>query len=298
MSNGNNRIRELGESLARAVEAASSSVVQVAAQRRASGTVWSESKVLTAAHVVMRSDTARVTLADGSRRQASVIGRDLATDVALLEVQGGGLSPIAFVDPASVAVGHLALALGRPGRQVRASLRMIGVVGQGVPTRAGARLSRWIETDRGLPEGFSGGPLLDADGGAIGMGTDGLVRGADLAIPRDELTRIVDEITTHGQVRRGWLGVAVNPVRLPQALADRLGQKSGALVIGVEEGGPADRAGLVLGDVIHAIDGAKVTGPIDLLSVLRARIDAELTIGIVRAGALEERKATTIARAA
>ncbi|MDQ3033420.1 MAG: S1C family serine protease, partial [Myxococcota bacterium] len=204
-----NAISDLGGALARAVERAAPSVVQVAAPRRASGTVWSEDVVLAAAHAV-RSDEARVRLHDGSERRAAVIGRDPATDVAVLRVEGGALVPIEFANASELAVGHLAIALGRPGRQVRASLRMIGVIGHDVPTRAGARLPLWIETDRGLPSGFSGGPLVDAQGAAIGMSTDALVQGADLALPREVLERIVDEIVAHGQVRRGWLGVAVH----------------------------------------------------------------------------------------
>lgn len=294
---GINSMRELGEALARAIDKAAPSVVGVIAPRRASGTAWSDELVLTAAHAA-RSDDARVRLHDGSERRATVVGRDLATDVAVLRVEGGGLAPIAFADAARLRVGHLALALGRPGRAVRASARMVGVIAHDVPTRAGGRLPLWIETDRGLPGGFAGGPLIDADGGAIGVGTDRLVRGADLAIPHGELARIVAEIEAHGQVRRGWLGVAAQPVRLPQAIADRLGQKSGALVVGVEEGGPAERAGIVLGDVIHAIDGAAVRGVEDLMTALRARIDAALTIGLVRAGQIETRSATTGARAA
>lgn len=293
-----NTIQDLGSALARAVERAAPSVVQVIAPRRASGLAWSSELVLAAAHAV-RADEARVRLHDGSERDATVIGRDPATDVAVLRVAPGeALTPIEFADATRVAVGHLAIALGRPGRQIRASLRMVGVIGRDVPTRLGARLPLWIETDRGLPRGFAGGPLVDGEGAAIGMSTDGLVRGADLALPRAELQRIVDEIAAHGQVRRGWLGVAVHPVRLPQPLADSLGQRSGALVVGVEDGSPADRAGLVLGDVIHAIDGAVIRGPEDLISSLRTRIDAALEIGIVRAGKPESRTATTAARAA
>ncbi|UJR86746.1 S1C family serine protease [Sandaracinus amylolyticus] len=288
---------ELGDSLAVAVERASASVVQVVSPRRASGTVWSDDLVVTAAHVV-RSDDARVRLHDGTERAAQVIGGDPATDVAVLRVDGGGLTPITFADASAVKVGHLTLALGRPGRSVRASLRMIGVMGSDVPTRAGARLVRWIESDRALPAGFSGGPLVDVTGAAIGMSTDGLVRGADLALPKEELARVVDEITAHGQVRRGWLGVAVHPVRLPDAVGAEVQQRSGALIVAVEPKSPADVAGLVLGDVIWAIDGAKVRGPEDLIGALRSRVDQSLRVSIVRSGRLEDRTVTTVARAA
>lgn len=299
---GTNAIRDLGEAMSAAIERAAPSVVQVSEGHghrrvRASGTAWSDTLVVTAAHAV-HADEATVRLHDGTEKRATVLGRDLATDLAVLEVEGGGLTPIAFADASAVAVGHLAIALARPGRNVRASLRMVGVIGRDVPTRAGARLPLWIETDRGLPEGFSGGPLLDAEGLAIGVGTDGLVRAADLAIPRDEVDRVVSEIRAHGHVRRGWLGVAVNPVRLPRKLADELGQASGALVIGVEEGGPADAAGVVLGDVIVSIAGAPVRGPDDLVSALRSRIAEAVEVRLVRAGVVETRQVTTIARAA
>ena len=290
-------MREIGESLAGAVERAERSVVHVAAPRRGSGTAWSEELVVASA-CATHSDDARVELHDGSERRATVIGCDPTLDVAVLRVEGGGLTPISFAEPSSVKVGHLALALGRPGRCASASLRMVSAIAHDVATRAGIRLARWIETDRAIPAGFSGGPLIDLHGDAIGMSTDALVRGADLVLPGDELARVVGEIEAHGQVRRGWLGVAVRPVRLTESVAAKLGQKSGAVVVAVEPDSPAERAGIACGDVIWAIEGGVVRAPEDLLGRLRARIDATLRVSIVRAGRVEERTAKTIARAA
>lgn len=287
----------LGDALAAAVERAARSVVQVAAPRRTSGTVWSDELVLAAAHAT-HADDVTVLLPDGEERSAIVVGRDLATDVAVLRVAGGGLTPITFADASAVKVGHLAVALGRPSRGVRASLRMVGLVAHDVPTRVGSRLARWIEIDGALPAGFSGGPLADSRGDAIGMSTTGLVRGVDLALPRDELSRVVREIVDYGQVRRGFLGIAVRPARLTDDLADRTGQRSGAVVIAVEPGSPAERAGLLAGDVICSIEGCAVRGPEDLVGLLRPRIDATLRVSIVREGALDERTAKTVARAA
>ena len=279
---------ELGESMASAVDAAAPSIVKVAARcGRGSGVVWSEDLVVTAAHLVAGSREARVRLHDGAERAAKVLGGDSGSDVAVLRVEGGGLVPLAFVeDPASVRVGHLALALARPGRGIRASMRIVGVIGRDVPTRFGSLLPLWIETDRGLPEGFSGGATVDARGRAIGLSTDGLVRGADLAIPRDVIARVVDEVLAHGRVRRGWLGVALTTARLPSAIAAQVGRDVGALVSAIEEDGPAARGGLSIGDALVEIDGARVRGPEDVATILATRVDADVALRIVRASAV------------
>ena len=135
-----------------------------------------------------------------------MIGRDPGTDVALLRVAGGGLTPAKLRELDGLAVGNLALAIGRPGRTARASLRAIGVLGPEIRTPHGGRLERYVESDRQIPRGFAGGPLIDADGAVIGMNTRTLLRGADLAIPVATLRRVVDELVA---ARR-------HPPRLPR----------------------------------------------------------------------------------
>lgn len=281
---------EWSNALAQVVERAASSVVRVEPKRgrSGSGTVWSaDGLILTTAHRVDAESAVTVALADGSSHEASVVGVDPGTDLALLRVQAA-LQPIAFASGDSAKVGHLAVALGRPGRGIRASLRMIGVIGTDVRTASGGRLERYIESDRAIPRGFSGGPLVDLEGRAIGIDTSGLIRGADLAIPRETIERVVRDLLAHGSVRRGYLGVGAYPVRLTAAVAQQVGRDRGALIVAVEEGSPAAAAGLLQGDVLLDIDGTAVTGPGELRAVLSERQDQEITARIVRAGALKE----------
>jgi S1-C subfamily serine protease len=201
-----------------------------------------------------------------------------------------------FADTAQVAVGQIALALGRPGRSIRASLRIIGLYAEDVETPHGARLSHYIESDRGFPSGFGGGPLIDSEGRALGMNSARLIRNADLTVPRETLDRSVEQLRTHGTIPRGYLGIAGQPVRLPSALRQRLGRRSGAMVLAVEEGSPAERAGVLFGDTIIGLDGHAISGPRELTALLRDRAGAALTVELVRAGEVIECSVTATER--
>jgi S1-C subfamily serine protease len=213
-------------------------------------------------------------------REAEVIGRDPGTDIALLRVSGGGLTPARLRELDGLAVGNLALAIGRPGRSARASLRAVGVLGPDVRTPWGGRLDRYVESDRQIPRGFAGGPLIDADGAVIGMNTRTLVRGADVAVPVVTLRRVVAELEQHGGVRRGYLGVGTYPV------------DGGALVANVEQGGPAATAGILVGDIIVEAAGVTITGPDSLRQALGDRPGEAIDISLLRGGARQSLKVT------
>jgi serine protease DegQ len=290
---------EWSNALAQVVERAGSSVVRVEPQRgrSGSGTVWSaDGLIVTTAHRVDAESKVTVGLADGATHEAAVVGVDPGTDLALLRVDGVALQPLAFAPGNASKVGHLVVALGRPGRSIRASLRMIGVIGEDVRTATGGRLERYIESDRAIPRGFSGGPLVDLEGRAIGIDTSGLVRGADLAIPRETIERVVRDLLAHGTVRRGYLGVGAYPVRLPATIAAQVGRDRGALIVAVEEDSPAASAGLFQGDIILDIDGTSVASPGELRAALSDREDQQVKLRIVRAGAVHEITATVGAR--
>jgi S1-C subfamily serine protease len=235
-------------------------------------------------------DSVRLTLPDGEERDAQVVGTDPGTDLALLKLaDASGLAGLERADIDDLKVGELTLALGRPGQSVRASLRIVGVLGGEVRTPHGGKLDRYIETDRALPRGFSGGPLVDLDGRLVGVDTSGLLRGADVAVPVATVARVVAELLAHGAIRRGFLGVAVQRVRLPDDLAALLGgQKTGALVLRVDPDSPAAKSGLVLGDTIVALDGQPVGGPDQLRELLADRKGGQVAGRIVRSGALQD----------
>lgn len=284
---------QLSSALADAVTAASPAVVRVDRRRGAgTGIAWSEDLVVTTSfHAADRTSIA-FAAADGAlvERDAELVGRDPGTDVAVLRVEGGGLTAAQLREVDGLAVGALVLALGRPGRSVRASLRIVGALsapGQDIRTPAGGRLERWIETDRQIPRGFGGGPLVDPRGAVIGMNTRTVVRGADLAIGAATLRRVVDEILAHGGVRRGYLGVGAYPVALPAALAGSLGQDAGALIASIDEGGPGAQAGLLVGDILIRLDGDPIRGPLDLRTALIERGGKTVDAVVVRAGAAQ-----------
>ena len=287
------RAIDLSSPLTAAVEKAGPAVLRLARHRYpASATVWDAAAglVVTTRHAVLGcDDTVKLTLAGGEERDATVVGTDPGTDLALLRTEAAGLTAIEHAEAASLKVGELTLALGRPGQSVRASLRIVGVLGPEVRTPHGGKLDRYIETDRALPRGFSGGPLVDLDGRLVGIDTSGLLRGADIAVPVDTVARVAAELLAHGAIRRGYLGVAVQRVRLPDDAAAGLGgQTSGALVVRVDADSPAARSGLVLGDTLVTLDGEAVSGPDRLRELLADRRSGTLAARIVRGGALAD----------
>ena len=259
----------LDQALAGAVATASASVVRISRGHGdgGSGIVWSDDLVITSSYHV--PDRTKV-----DDRDAEVIGRDPGTDVALLRVTGGGLTPATFRELDTLAVGNLALAVGRPGRTARASLRAVGVLGPEVRTPWGGKLDRYVESDRQIPRGFAGGPLIDADGAVIGMNTRTLLRGADLAVPTITLRRVVDELRQHGGIRRGYLGVGAYPAHDPE----------GAIVASLDDGGPAKAAGVLVGDVLLELDGIAVTGPDSLRTALHDRPGKQVKLVLSRGG--------------
>jgi S1-C subfamily serine protease len=275
--------RSLDSALAAAVAAVGPSVVHVARGRTGgTGIVWSDDLVISASFHTPDETRVGLPTADGDLawRGARVIGRDPGTDIALLRVEGGGLPPAKLRELGDLAVGNLVLAIGRPGRSVRGSLRSVGVLGPEVKTPWGGKLERYLESDRQIPRGFAGGPLIDGEGAVIGMNTRTLLRGSDIAIPVVTLRRVADELLAHGGVRRGYLGVGAYP------------GGGGALVANIENGSPAATGGLFVGDVITDVDGVTVTGPDTLRAALGDRPGKAVTITITRGGASQQLSVT------
>jgi S1-C subfamily serine protease len=282
---------ELSETIASIVASSSPGVVRVEGGRRgpATGIVWAEGVVVTVDHALDREGDVTLGHPDGSTSPAAIVGRDPATDVAVLRTAGRAMTPLVFAGTEGAKVGHLAVALARPGRSVRASLGVIGALGDGWTTYAGGRVDQYVQMDRGPLPGFSGGPLLDLPGRALGLLTAGLVRGATIAIPAATLRRVAGEILATGGAERGYLGVSCQAVPLPDDLSKRVGQESGLLVFQVQGGSPAAEAGLMLGDVLVALDGSPLTRLSGLLAALSAgRAAGRSTLRLLRAGRVDE----------
>ena len=288
---------DLSEALADAVSAAANGLVRVEGRERlpATGIVWdAEGLILTAHHVLERDENINVGFQDGETVAAELLGRDPTTDLALLRTpkQGTpkqGFSAPAWAEPESLRVGHMVLALGRPGADVRATLGIVSALGNAWRTPAGGPVDRYLQTDTVMYPGFSGGPLVDTQGRFVGLNSSSLVRGVSITVPAPTLNRVVKDLSEHGSVRRAYLGVGAQPTRLPDAVAKELGQETGLLLVSVEQGSAAEQGGLFLGDTLVSLGGTPVQQMDDLFSSLDGdRIGKPLTVRILRGGQLLE----------
>jgi serine protease DegQ len=282
----------LSEGMADAVENIAATVVKVNGRRRRSGSgvVFAQNKVLTASHVLEREEDLSVETADGRTLTARFAGRDHSTDLAVLDVEGLDVEPATPAE-SEARVGQISLAVGSRsrGEGPRATLGVVSAVGGPVRTRRGPRLERYIQTDATPYPGFSGGPLIDVRGNVLGILVSGWGRGAAFAIPADIAWRNAVTLSERGSVKRGYLGILSQPVRLPDGQNLGLTQRGGLLVVGVEDGSPAGRGGLIVGDILATLDGQPVEDTDDLLVLLAGdRVGSSVPVKLVRGGELAE----------
>lgn len=282
----------LSNDLAAAVERAAPAVVAVHARRLPStGIHWRPGIVVTAEHTVRTAEDITVTMADGRSLPAVLAGRDPGTDLAVLRVADAGSVVATLGDDAALKVGHMVLALGYGPR---ASWGVISALGPRWRSWRGGDIDRLVRLDLVLYPGFSGGPLVDAAGRVVGLNTSGLARETRLALPVTMVTRVADELLQKGHVSRGYLGLGMQPVRLPEPLRAQLGLGDGALiVVMVEPSGPAARAGVLLGDVLVALDREPVGDLEDVQARLGSdRVGAEISAVVLRGGVRTELRIT------
>lgn len=285
-------LEDISDAIAGVVDARGASVVRVEGRSRmpASGFVWSaDGVIVTANHILERDDNIAVGLADGSTAEAELVGRDPTTDLAALRVPAKGLAEPGLLEPDRVRVGNLALALGRPGQTVQATLGIVSALGNSWDTRAGGRIDRYLQTDVVMYPGFSGGPLVDASGHVLGLNTSALARSVTVSVPVPTIRRVVETLLVHGRVRRGFLGIGAQVVRLPDAIETELEQETGLMLVSVDRGSPAEKGGLSMGDTVVAADGKPVRHLDDLLGLLGGdSVGTSMPVRIVRSGRLQE----------
>lgn len=291
MENHGTLLSQLSGVLADTVAHAGRSIVRVEGRRRghASGIAWSrDGLVVTAHHAVQRDHDLRIGLPDGTAAEATLLGRDPTTDVALLRADADALAPPTWAEAGAVAVGHLVLSVGRHDAHPQAGLGIVAKRDGAWRTPAGGRVDAFIQTDILVYPGFSGSALVDAHGRACGMNTSWFLRRSSLALPAATLRRVVGAILEHGHVRRGWLGVGAHPAQIPGTVRDELGRRTGLLVVAVEPESPAEAAGVLVGDLVVALDGEAVRDVDSLLHLLTGdRVGQAVPLRIVRGGRLE-----------
>ncbi|MBI4285879.1 MAG: trypsin-like peptidase domain-containing protein [Chloroflexi bacterium] len=284
----------LSNDLADAVERVGRAVVTVNARKRipSSGVHWRQDVVVTAAHTVEHDDEITVTLSGGRTIPATLAGRDTGTDLAVLKPQGIEIPTAEPGDASLLKVGHLVLAVGYGGEGgPSASLGIISTLSGAWRTWRGGQIDQFVRPDLTLYPGFSGGPLVDARGGVIGINTLGLSRNMGLTIPTSTVNRVTDKLLEKGRITRGFLGLGMYRVHLPDTLRGKLNLpgQGGVIVLSVELDGPSDKAGLLIGDVLVALDGTLVNDIHDVQGVLEPEyVGKTISASIIRGGALAE----------
>ena len=285
---------ELSNALAQSTERAAASVVAVHAEARgsASGVVWRAGIIVTAEHALRRDEEIHATLPDARVVPATLAGRDPSTDLAVLKCAEAAVAVAAFGDAVALRPGNLALVVGR----TRASgpVAALGVVSLVAPERrtwTGAALAPYIRLDVGLQPTAIGGAVVDAQGRTVGMATPRFARFGAIAVPAPVIDRVVDTLLKKGHIPQGYLGVGLQPVRLPDALRQSLqrSEKTAAIVLEVEPQSPAHKAGIVIGDILIALAGHPVARLEDVHGQLHGdSIGQQLALKVVRGGAVQE----------
>jgi len=278
--------KEISESVARAGRAVVA--VDGGSGHTSSGILWRSDLVLTAAHTIRRNADIHIIPRPGYSVRAQLAGRGPGADVALLRTNqeiGGDYAE--FGDTAALAVGEIVVAIARTrrGNLVASSGILSGLMGEWQFGRT--RIDQFIRPDLTLYSGFSGGVLIGADGKVLGMNTSGVARGKPITIPSSTLTRIAEELSERGHLRSPYIGVVMQPVPIPESLqkASGITAASGLLVMHVEAGGPADNAGVLLGDVLIQLDEERFDDLSDFQDILRrSGINQDVKATLIRGG--------------
>lgn len=280
---------DFSNSLAEAVEQAGKSVVVIpeGGQSGVSGTVWRAGVVVTAEHTIRGKQELTVMLPTGETAKGTVAGRDPSTDLAVLKLTSGNVAPARFADPAQLRVGHPVLAVGRRRQEgLCTSYGVISAIGGEWRTWHGGRIDSFLRLDLLPYRGFSGGPLVDVQGQVLGINTSGPRRSV-LTIPRATVDRVVNQLLEKGHIAHGYLGAGLQPVQLPASARKGAAEKfdAGLLIVTVAPDGPAEKAGLLLGDILLALNGQNVTEPADVQAALDSEsVGKTLPAVILRGG--------------
>jgi S1-C subfamily serine protease len=285
-------LTSLSDQLADAVAAAANSVVQVQGRRRpASGLVYADNVVLTTARALGREDGLHVRRPDGVSFDADLAGWDPTTSLAVLRVSGLSL-PAVTLATAPARVGNLALAVARSwSNALTASAGIVSVIGGPLPTGRRRAIDEVIRTTAPMHDGFAGGAFLDTSGGLVGVATATAIRGLGVVIPASIAWKTAATVIEHGALKRGYLGIAGQPVQLSDVQqratggADEGRVRQALLVVGVTSGSPAAASGVLVGDIILDFDGQPVESPEDLLDLLLGdRVGRRVTTRLLRGG--------------
>ncbi len=290
-------LQSFSDAVAQLAETVSPSVVNVNPGRRGgTGFVWSsDGHIVTASHVIGRSVAPTVILSDGRELEAKVLGRDQYTDVALLKVDAAGLSPIKTGSAKELKVGQFVLALANAfGKKVSATSGIVTSHSRSIRGWWGIVIENAVVSDAKLNPGYSGGPLVDAAGKMLGMNV-AYFAGRGVAVSVDSLKETVETLAKDGKVKKGFLGVVVEPIELPDELAKSadVGQEEALLVRSVDSQSPAKAAGVIIGDIVLKLGETRATDEYALHKALSGDVVGKaVSLWVLRAEKLTELRIT------
>ena len=284
---------DLSEAIAAIVSDARAYTATVYGRRRLPGTgiAWSEDLIVTANHIVERDEGIEISSDGESRASATVVGRDPAGDTAVLRVEGAKLTAAPRATE-SARAGQFVLGIGRAGGgHPEVSSGIINTSDAALRVSRGRIIEPVIQSEIVMLPGFSGGPLLNAYGELLGLNSSHLGRGASLTVTTAALEPIVEALATHGKLRRGYIGVGAQAVGLSASQVKDAGlkQEIGLVVLSIDEGGPAQDAGLLIGDILVSVNKAPVGSVDDLVDHLSGDlIGSSIPVVVVRGSRTEE----------
>jgi S1-C subfamily serine protease len=261
---------------------------------RLSAFLWQPDIAITSEQSLPRRDEYELITAAGALK-AKLAGRDPGTNIAALRLERS-LDVPAWT-AADAAVGTIAVAYGADGAGgLRARLGIVNTVGAEWASSAGGRLDHYVALDINLGRAEEGGPVLDASGRLLGMSTFGPRRRV-LVIPAATIARIVPALAAQGRITRGWLGVGLQPVAVPEPLHEQAGQRAGAMVMSLAADGPAAKAGIVAGDIVLSVNGTPAYRLRRIAAAL-SEVGRAAELRLIRGGAVLSLQATIEARPA
>jgi S1-C subfamily serine protease len=285
MQTGTENFSALSNTLADTVAHAARFVVAVNGNSRlpASGVIWGDGVIVTADHTLRRDEDITVVLPDNRTVAAKLAGRDPGTDLAVLQTDPLGIAAAEFAPAASLQVGNMVLAVGRRGENGPcASLGVISALGGPWRTWRNGQIGQFVRADLNLYPGSSGGALVNAHAQVIGINSAGLTRNWSVTVPNETVDTVIQSLLAHGHVTRGFLGVGLHPVRLPDG-------RGGLIVLSVDPEGSAAKSGLLIGDVVLALEGRPIEDTDDVQAHLSPeQVGKSIAASVYRAGAVHE----------
>ena len=293
-----NNLADFSEQITKAVETSSTSIVAIDARPRVatSGIIWrSEGVIVSTNHTIRREENITVALGDGRAATASLVGRDAGTDLAVLKIDdeeiAKTLKPAETIETANAKTGNIVLAVGRTGADAAASFGIINKVSGAWRTWSGDEIERLISLDLSIFLGFSGGALINADGQVLGVNTSAFGRGLALTIPSETVNRVVDAILASGKISKPYLGIGTQTVLISENLRRKLDleQTGGLMMLNVEADGAAEKAGVLIGDILLSLDAQTTLDPADVQAALLGKeVGESVNAKILRGGEITE----------